>query len=133
MELMQDSLESLPLGLCLLVAAGLLEHEVNRLCGPRYQRQPGRSHSRYGHQHGVATLAGWRVVIKRPRVRHTDGRREVSLETYARLQSPGAMPRAVLRRMARGVSTRDYAGVIALARDRFEVAKPATFAGAKRP
>ena len=34
------------------------------------------------------------------------------LETYARLQSPDAMPRAVLRRMVRGVSTRDYAEVV---------------------
>jgi putative transposase len=33
------------------------------------------------------------------------------------------MPRAVLRRMVRGVSTRDYAGVVELARDGFGVAK----------
>ncbi len=58
LELMQDSLESLALELGLLVASSLLEDEVTRLCGPRYQRQPGRSHTRYGHQRGVATLAG---------------------------------------------------------------------------
>src|SRR5262249_39555530 len=98
LELMQDSLESLALELGLLVASGLLEDEVTRLCGPRYQRQPDRSHTRYGHQRGVATLAGQKVAIARPRVRHTDGRGEVPLETYGRLQSPDAMPRAVLRR-----------------------------------
>jgi putative transposase len=123
LELMQDSLESLALELGLLVASGLLEDEVTRLCGPRYQRQPGRTHTRYGRQRGVATLAGQKVAIARPRVRQTDGRGEVPLETYARLQSPDAMPRAVLRRMARGVSTRDYAGVVELARDGFGVAK----------
>ncbi len=123
LELMQDSLESLALELGLLVASSLLEDEVTRLCGPRYQRQPDRTHTRYGRQRGVATLAGQKVAIERPRVRQTDGRGEVPLETYARLQSPDAMPRAVLRRMVRGVSTRDYAGVVELARDGFGVAK----------
>ena len=123
LELMQDSLESLALELGLLVASSLLEDEVTRLCGPRYQRQPDRTHTRYGHQRGVATLAGQEVAIERPRVRQTDGRGEVPLEVYARLQSPDAMPRAVLRRMVRGVSTRGYAGVVELARDGFGVAK----------
>ena len=123
LELMQESLESLALELGLLVASGLLEDEVTRLCGPRYQRQPDRTHTRYGHQRGVATLAGQKVAIERPRVRHTDDRGEVPLETYARLQSPDAMPRAVLRRMIRGVSTRDYAEVVELAREGFGVAK----------
>jgi hypothetical protein len=50
-------------------------------------------------------------------VRRTDGGGEVPLETYARLQDPEAMPEAVLRRMVRGVSTRDYAHVIELTRD----------------
>ena len=123
LELMQDSLGSLALELGLLVASSLLEDEVTRLCGPRYQRRPGRAHTRYGHQRGVATLAGQKIAIERPRVRHTDGRGERPLEIYARLQSPDAMPRAVLRRMVRGVSTRDYAGVVDLARDGFGVAK----------
>ena len=59
----------------------------------------------------------------RPRVRRTDGGGEVPLETYVRLQSPDAMPQAVLRRMARGVSTRDYADVIDLIPDGFGVKK----------
>jgi transposase-like protein len=123
LELMQDSLEGLALELGLPVASSLLDGEVARLCGPRCQRQPNRSHTRYVHQRGVATLAGQKVAIERPRVRPTDGRGEVPLETYARLQSPDAMPRAVRRRMVRGVSTRDYAQVVDLARDGFGVAK----------
>lgn len=123
LELMQDSLESLALELGLLVASSLLEDEVTRLCGPRYQRQPDRAQTRYGHQRGVATLAGQKIAIDRPRVRHTDGRGEVPLEMYARLQSPEAMPHAVLRRMVRGVSTRDYADVVEVARDGFGIAK----------
>ena len=119
--LMQDSLESLELKLGMLVASSLLADEATRLCGRRHERQPHRTHTRYGHRRGTATLAGQKIAIARPRVRRTDGGGEVPLETYARLQSPEAMPQAVLRGMARGVSTRDYANVIDLTRDGFGV------------
>ena len=71
--LMQDSLESLALKLGMLVASSLLEDEVTRLCGRRYERQPHRTHTRYGHQRGTATLAGQKIPIARPRVRRTAG------------------------------------------------------------
>jgi transposase-like protein len=129
LALMQDSLEGLAFELGLLVASAILEDEVTRLCGRRYERQPERRHTRYGHQRGVATLAGQKLPIERPRVRRADGGGEVALETYARLQSGDAMPRAVLRRMVRGVSTRDYEGVIDVARDGFGVAKSSVSRG----
>ena len=50
--LMQGSLEALILELGLLVASAILEDEVIRLCGTCYKRQPGRPHTRYGHQRG---------------------------------------------------------------------------------
>jgi hypothetical protein len=77
--LMQDSLESLAIQLGMLVASSLLEDEVIRLCGPRHERQPHRTHTRYGHQRGTATLAGQKIAIARPRVRRTDGGGEVPL------------------------------------------------------
>ena len=121
--LMQDSLESVALKLGMLVASSLLEDEVTRLCGRRPERQPHRTHTRYGHQQGTATLAGQKIAIARPRVRRTDGGGEVPLETDARLQAPEAMPQAVLRRMVRGVSTRDYENMMDLTRDGFGVEK----------
>jgi transposase-like protein len=121
--LMQDSLEGLAVELGLLVASALLEDEVTRLCGARYERRPDRTHTRYGRQGGVVTLGGQKLPVARPRVRRADGGGEVALETYAKLQSPGAMPQAVLRRMVRGVSTRDYEEVIDTARQGFGVAK----------
>jgi hypothetical protein len=93
LSLTQDSLESLAIKLGILVASSLLEDEVTRLCGRRYERQPHRTHTRCGHQRGTATLAGQKIAIARPRVRRTDGGGEVPLESYARLQSPEAMPR----------------------------------------
>jgi transposase-like protein len=121
--LMRDSLEALAVELGLLLASAILEDEVTRLCGTRYQRQPGRSHTRYGHQRGAVMLGGQKLPIERPRVRRADGGGEVPLETYTQLQSPDAFPQAALRRMVRGVSTREYEQAVDMARDGFGVAK----------
>ncbi len=121
--LMQNSLEGLAVELGLMVATAILEDEVTRLCGTRYERQPERTHTRYGRQGGVVTLGGQKLPINRPRVRQAGGGGEVTLENYERLQSPDAMPGAVLRRMVRGVSTREYEDVVDMARDGFGVGK----------
>jgi transposase-like protein len=120
--LLQDSLEGLAVELGLLVASAILEDEVPRLCGRGYERQPDRTHTRYGRQGGVVTLGGQKLPIDRPRVRRPGGG-EAALESYERLQSPDAMPQAVLRRMVRGVSTREYEEVIDTAREGFGVGK----------
>jgi transposase-like protein len=121
--LMQDSLHGLALELGLVVANSFLEDEVTRLCGPRYQHRPDRTHTRYGHQRGTPMLAGQKIALARPRVRRTGGSGEAPLETYAQLQSPDAMSQAVLRRMVRGVRTRDSNHFIDLAREGFEIKK----------
>jgi transposase-like protein len=66
-------------------------------------------------------------------VRRTDECGEVPLETYARLQSPGAMPLAVFRRMLRGVSTCDYEKIVDLTRDGFGVKKSSVSRDFVRP
>jgi putative transposase len=121
--MMQDSLTSFATGMGLRVATLLLEDEVNRHCGRRYERVPERTVTRYGHQRGVAVIAGQKLPIRRPRVRYTRQCGEADLETYARLQSPEAMPQSVLKRLVRGVSCRDYQGVVDLAREGFGVQK----------
>jgi hypothetical protein len=112
--MMQDSLASFATEMGLRVAAKLLEDEVDRRCGPRYEHQENRQLTRYGRERGVVTLAGQKLPIARPRVRRTDGQGEVELETYDLLQRDEAMPEACLRRMVRGVSTRDYERVVDL-------------------
>jgi putative transposase len=121
--MMQDSLTSFATEMGLKVATLLLEDEVNQRCGFRYERLPERTVTRYGHQQGVAVIAGQKLPIRRPRMRYTQRCGEADLETYARLQSPDAMPQSVLKRMVRGVSTRDYQGVVDLARAGFGVQK----------
>ena len=121
--LMQHQLHGLATELGLLMAVQFLEEEVNQRCGPRYQRQPDRALTRYGHQRGVVTLAGQKLPIAKPRVRKTAGQGEVELTTYAALQRDDAMPEAALRRLVRGVSCRDYEEVVERAAAGFGIGK----------
>ena len=121
--MLQDSLTDFATEVGLKVARLLLDDEVEQRCGRRYERVAGRTVTRYGRQRGVVVIAGQKLPIERPRVRYTQRCGEAKLENYARLQSPEAMPEAVLKRLVRGVSCRDYEGVVDLAREGFGVPK----------
>jgi putative transposase len=121
--MLQDSLSDFATEMGLKVARLLLNDEVNQRCGARYERVPERTVTRYGHQRGVVVIAGQKLPVQRPRLRYTRRCGEVELENYARLQSPNAMPKSVLKRLVRGVSCRDYEGVVDLAREGFGVKK----------
>jgi transposase-like protein len=125
----QDALHAFAVQIGLTVAGRLLEDEVERLCGGRYVWQKDRRVGRHGRQGGVVTLAGQKLPIQRPRVRASNGSGEVPLETYALLQRDEAMPQACLQRMVRGVSCRDYEGVVDLAREGFGVKKSSVSRG----
>lgn len=58
--------------------------------------------------------------MTKPRVRNRSGSEE-RLSTYELMQREDAMPNAVLQRIVRGVSTRDYAGAVDLATEGFGV------------
>jgi transposase-like protein len=126
---MQDSLASFATEMGLRVAAKLLEDEVDRRCGQRYEHQPNRQLTRYGFQRGVVTLAGQKLPVARPRVRRTDGQGEVELETYELLKRDEAMPESCLQRMVHGVSTRDYERVVDLAAEGFGVKRSSVSRG----
>jgi hypothetical protein len=70
--LLKEGLHDLAVEVGRLVAVGLLEDEVNQLCGKRHTYDlPGRKATRHGGQRGWAVVAGQKVPIARPRVRHT--------------------------------------------------------------
>jgi putative transposase len=121
--MLQDSLTDFATEVGLKVARLLLEDEVDQRCGSRYQRVAERTVTRYGHQRGMVVIAGQKLPVERPRVRYTRRCGEAELETYGRLQLPEAMPQSVLKRLVRGVSCRDYEGVVDLAREGFGVKK----------
>ncbi len=119
---MQDAVHSFAVELGQQVATRLLEEEVERLCGPKHSRPPERMLSRHGHQAGFVVMAGQKLPIHRPRVRSTQRRgEEVELQSYALMQSSEAMPRSALAKMVRGVSTRNYEGVVESVREGFGI------------
>lgn len=115
---LQESVHTFGVEIGRLMAKKLLEDEVQQLCGAPYERRQSRAASRHGRQQGWVSISGQKVPIERPRVR---GEGELALDRYALMQREEAMPEAALRRMVRGVSTRDYAGVIDAARDGFGI------------
>ena len=121
--LLRDELHSFGVEVGLMLSEKLLEEEVTRLCGNRHQRLSDRSFSRHGHQGGAIVMAGQKATITKPRVRSTNGSGELNLETYELMQRADGMPEAALQRMVRGVSCRDYEGVVDVARDGFGVKK----------
>lgn len=123
MAMLQDSMTDFATEMGLKVARLLLDDEVNQRCGFRYERVPERQVTRYGRQRGVVVIAGQKLPVPRPRIRYTQRCGEAELENYACLQSPEAMPQSVLRRLVRGVSCRDYEGVVDMAREGFGVKK----------
>lgn len=121
MGLLKEGLHNLAVEIGRLVAAGLLEDEVEQLCGRRYEHRPQwRVATRHGGQRGWAVLAGQKVPIDRPRVRHTGGG-EATLGVYRLLQNPENLGGTVLRRIVHGVSTRNYEQVVERTRRSFGV------------
>ncbi len=130
LELLQQSLDLFAIEIGRRVAVGLLDDEVQEHCGPRHQwGQSDRKAIRHGRQAGYVCVGGQKVSIQRPRVRSAGGAGELPLERYDQLQRPDALPQAFLRRMVRGVSTRDYEGVIDLGTEGFGVKKSSVSRG----
>jgi len=118
---MQEGLHQFGVTLGLELASLMMQDEVERLCGSRYTHQAERQATRHGRQRGVITIAGQKMAIERPRVRSAQQGRELPLEVYGWAQREDAMPAAVMKRLVRGVSCRDYEGVIETATEGFGV------------
>jgi len=129
MEMARSSLSTFAMEVGLKVAECLLEDEVQRHCGPRHERPVQRTATRYGHQRGYVTIGGQKLAVSKPRVRSTNGKGEVDLETYRILQSSDAMPESALAKLVNGVSCRRYEQVVDLAREGFGVKKSSVSRG----
>ena len=91
----------------LQIIRGVIEEEVTRRVGPRYQPDPTSSCVRWGQQPGYVVFAGQKVAVERPRVRVRKGQ-EVALDSYARLQQDGRRQRAVREGIVAGLTSRSY-------------------------
>lgn len=97
----------IPLGLHAVEEA--LQQEVLALTGPRYAHADGRpAIARWGSQVGSGFLADQEVPVRVPRVHNRATNTEVSLATYAQLQTPRGADVGLFRRVLGGLSCRDY-------------------------
>ena len=96
-----------PLGL--LHIEELLDEEVTALAGERDARKdPSAGGRRHGSNPGTVGLAGQRVPIRVPRIRHVTAR-EIPRRSYEALQGDRAVNDLLLRRVLYGISCRNYA------------------------
>ncbi len=91
----------------LTIIRAVIEDEVTRRVGPRYQPAEESGCVRWGQQPGYVVFSGQKVAVERPRVRTREGQ-EVMLDSYARLQHDGRRQRAVREGLVAGLSTRNY-------------------------
>ena len=96
-----------PLGL--MHIEELLDEEVTALAGERYARKaPSVGGRRHGSNPGTVGLAGQRVPIRVPRIRHVT-ESEIPLRSYEALHGDRAVNDLLLRRVLYGISCRNYA------------------------
>ena len=97
----------IPLGL--MHIEELLDEEVTALAGERYARKdPSVGGRRHGSNPGTVGLAGQRVPIRVPRIRHVT-EREIPLRSYEALHGDRAVNDLLLRRVLYGISCRNDA------------------------
>ena len=87
----------------------LLDEEVTALAGERYARKaPSVGGRRHGSNPGTVGLAGQRVPIRVPRIRHVT-EREIPRRSYEALHGDRAVNDLLLRRVLYGISCRNDA------------------------
>jgi transposase-like protein len=103
--------EATRLMLELLMVAEVADH-----CGERYQHSSERKSVRWGTQRGTALVAGGKIEVSKPRVRHVDLKNrkggEIELETYQAMNDKLVFTEQMLARILAGVSTRQYASTL---------------------
>ena len=97
-------------GSALALVQGLFAEEVAGLCGAAYSRKGTRLFHRGGSDPGTILFGGQRLAVKKLRMK--DDREDVELKTYTALQHYDLLCDKVMKHMVRGVSTRDYDGLI---------------------
>ncbi len=92
----------------------LLQQEVSQLAGSRYARrgESGNGNYRWGQQGGSIYLGDQKVAIEVPRVRNVETCKEISLQSYQKLQSPSKFDEKLLLKVLYGLSSHQYVKVV---------------------
>lgn len=101
----------------------VLKISADEVAGEPHQGKKGRGIMRHGRQRGVVKLSDRTLRVEKPRLRDRDG--EVAVPAYAALRGhPGAGAK-MMDTLLKGVSTRNYQGVIREMADTAGVSKSA--------
>jgi len=97
-----------------VVIETVLRMSVENLLGPPHPGQGRGEVVRYGSQPGTVTLSNRKLKVQRPRLRQKGWGRggEVEVPAYAAMQNDAALGERMAEILMKGVSTRNYAGVI---------------------
>ena len=121
-EELQPQVEQLTGLAGLQIIRAVIEDEVTRRVGPRYQPASEGGCLRWGQQPGYVVFAGRKVPVNRPRVRTREGQ-EVELETYTRLKHDGRRQRAVREGIVAGLTSRNYPRAVQSVLDGYGIQK----------
>jgi len=114
----------------LSTAVELMEQDMQRLCGAPFARKSENLCHRGGSDWTSLMVDGAKLPVPRPRARK-DGQ-EVDLPSLAKMRDQELLDSQMLNRIVRGVSTRNYEGVINGFAEKTGVAKSSVSRAFKR-
>jgi putative transposase len=102
------------LSICQMVVNEILEQEVSSYTGDRYcHEKPHKGqYSRYGYNPSSVNIGGKRLKVDVPRVFNQEENTFQPLESFQELKKLDDSDERIMEGVLRGLSTRDYAGVI---------------------
>lgn len=114
----------------LATAVELMEQDMNRLCGAPFARKNEGLCHRGGSDWTSLMVDGAKLPVPRPRARKAG--QEVELPSLAKMRDQELLDQQMLGRIVRGVSTRNYEGVINGFAEKTGVAKSSVSRAFKR-
>lgn len=106
----KHALDAVMLEMGRMVAESVMLMEREEVAGPDYY-PTDPAFKKWAHEQGSIYLGDQKVPVTRPRLRHVD-QGEVTLQSYARLRSPGVFSEELLEKILRGVSAQKYADTV---------------------
>jgi transposase-like protein len=115
----------------LATAIELMEQDMERLCGKPFARKNEASLCHRGGSEMTSLLVdGAKLSVRRPRARQ--GGEEVELPSLVKMRDQDLLDNQMLSRVVRGVSTRNYSGVINGFSDKTGISKSSVSRAFKR-
>ena len=106
----KQALDAVMLEMGRMVAESVMLMEREEVAGPEYY-PTDPAFKKWAHEQGSIYLGDQNVPVTRPRLRHVE-QGAVTLQSYARLRSPGVFSEELLEKILRGVSAQKYADTV---------------------